>query len=344
MRYLITGGAGFIGSHLAEELVRDGEQVTIIDDLSTGSIENIEHLKSEVRFRYIIDTVLNRRLMAELIDWADIVFHLAAVVGVKLVIESPVKAIETNVKTAEVVFELAAKKSKRVLITSTSEVYGKREDVPFSEEDDLVLGPTSTARWSYACSKVIDEFLGLAYWKERGLPVVVARLFNIIGPRQSDRYGMVIPNLIKQALRDEPITVFGDGTQTRCFSWVGDAVDALIKLAKHPRAVGEVFNLGSDEEVRIIDVAQLIKQLTGSNSEIVLVPYDEAYGDGFEDMRRRVPDLTKIRNLIGYHPTLRLPDMISLMIEYYEAQLIEAGRRGNRLSALFRSQWVRRMR
>jgi len=261
-----------------------------------------------------------------------------------LVIESPVKAIETNVKTAEVVFELAAKKSKRVLITSTSEVYGKREDVPFSEEDDLVLGPTSTARWSYACSKVIDEFLGLAYWKERGLPVVVARLFNIIGPRQSDRYGMVIPNLIKQALRDEPITVFGDGTQTRCFSWVGDAVDALIKLAKHPRAVGEVFNLGSDEEVRIIDVAQLIKQLTGSNSEIVLVPYDEAYGDGFEDMRRRVPDLTKIRNLIGYHPTLRLPDMISLMIEYYEAQLMEAGRRGNRLSALFRSQWVRRMR
>jgi UDP-glucose 4-epimerase len=317
MRCLVTGGAGFIGSHLAEELLRNGEQVTIIDDLSTGSIENIEHLKSEVRFRYIIDTVLNHRLMVELIDWADVVYHLAAAVGVKLIIDSPVKALETNLETTEVVLDLAAKKGKKVIITSTSEVYGKTQKVPFNEDDDLVLGPTSRHRWSYACSKAIGEFLGLAYWREYGLPVVIARLFNTVGPRQTGRYGMVIPTFVQQALRGDPITVYGDGTQTRCFSWVGDIVDALIKLAQHPGAAGEIVNIGTDEEVKIIEVARLAKVLTNSDSEVVTIPYDEAYGEGFEDMPRRVPDLSKVQQLIDYQPTVNLAEILCSVIEYY---------------------------
>jgi len=320
MKCLITGGAGFIGSHLAEQLLAQGEEVTVIDDLSTGSIANIEHLTSDFRFRYVIDTVLNRPLMRELIDWADVIFHLAAAVGVRLIIESPTRAIETNVKTAEVVLELAARKKKRVLITSTSEVYGKTQKVPFREDDDMVLGSTARPRWSYACSKAIEEFLALAYWKEKGLPVIIVRLFNTVGPRQTDRYGMVIPTFVRQALSGEPITVYGDGTQTRCFTWVGDVVGALIRLIRHPGAVGEILNIGSDEEVRILDVAHLVKRVTRSSSEIVLIPYDSAYGDGFEDMPRRVPDLTKIRSLIGYRPTLTLREIIAHVVAFYQDQ------------------------
>jgi len=316
---LVTGGAGFIGSHLAEELLRAGHAVTVVDDLSTGSIENIEPLTSEVRFRYVIDTILNRRLMAELVDWADIIFHLAAVVGVKLVVEDPVRAIRTNVRATEIILELAAPKRKKVVFTSTSEVYGKTSRVPFREDDDLVLGAPWRSRWGYACSKALGEFLALAYWREYGVPVVIARLFNTVGPRQTNRYGMVIPTFVCQALRGEPITVYGDGQQTRSFCWVGDTVRALVALAEHPGAVGQIFNVGSDEEVRIVDVAHQVKALTGSVSPIVFIPYDRAYGDDFEDMRRRVPDLTKIRALIGYRPTVRLEEILRQVILYYRS-------------------------
>lgn len=285
MRCVITGGAGFIGSHLAEELLRAGHVVTVVDDLSTGRLENIEPLMSEARFRYVIDTVLNRRRMVELVEWADVVFHLAAVVGVKLVIENPVRAIETNVRATELVLELAASKGKKVVFTSTSEVYGKTARAPFREDDDLVLGATWRSRWGYACSKALGEFLALAYWREHGVPVVIARLFNTVGPRQTDRYGMVLPTFVRQALRGEPITVYGDGEQTRSFCWVGDTVRALIALAEHPDAVGHVFNVGNDEEVRIVDLAHRVKALSGSDSPIVFIPYDRAYGDGFEDTR-----------------------------------------------------------
>ena len=316
MHLLVTGGAGFIGSHLTEELLGRGEEVTIIDDLSTGSMRNIEHLKGQPGFRYVLDTIMNEPVMAELVDTADVVFHLAASVGVRLIIESPVRTIETNIKGTEIVLNLAAKKKKKVVLASTSEVYGKQHKLPFNERDDLVLGPTDKGRWSYACSKAIDEFLALAYWKEKSTPVVIARLFNTVGPRQTGRYGMVIPTFVTQALRHEPLTVFGDGTQSRCFGWIGDAVNALIDLANHPDAVGEVFNVGSDEEVRIRDVAELAKELTGSSSEIVLVPYDQAYEQGFEDMRRRVPDISKIGALTGYHPTVRLRSILTEVIAY----------------------------
>jgi UDP-glucose 4-epimerase len=316
MQVLITGGAGFIGSHLAEELLRRGEEVVVVDDLSTGSIRNIEHLKGNERFRYVIDTIMHRPVMAELVDAADVVFHLAASVGVRLIIESPVRTIETNIRGTEIVLELAAKKRKTVLLASTSEVYGKQNRVPFSEVEDLVLGPTHKGRWSYACSKAIDEFLALAYWKEKKLPVIVARLFNTVGPRQTGRYGMVIPTFVEQALAGRPITVFGDGQQSRCFGWVGDAVNALIALAHHPGAVGKVFNVGNDQEVRILDVARMAKELAASDSEIVLVPYDEAYEEGFEDMRRRVPELSKLRSAIGYAPTLDLRRILLEVIRH----------------------------
>jgi len=316
MRCVITGGAGFIGSHLAEELLRAGHVVTVVDDLSTGRLENIEPLMSEARFRYVIDTVLNRRRMVELVEWADVVFHLAAVVGVKFVIENPVRAIETNVRATELVLELAASKGKKVVFTSTSEVYGKTARAPFREDDDLVLGATWRSRWGYACSKALGEFLALAYWREHGVPGVIARLFNTVGPRQTDRYGMVLPTFVRQALRGEPITVYGDGEQTRSFCWVGDTVRALIALAEHPDAVGHVFNVGNDEEVRIVDLAHRVKALSGSDSPIVFIPYDRAYGDGFEDMRRRVPDLTKIRTLIGYQPTVRLDEILQRVIAH----------------------------
>jgi UDP-glucose 4-epimerase len=319
MRALITGGAGFIGSHLAEELLSRGDEVVVIDDLSTGSIQNIEALKGHPRFRYVIDTIMDRPVMAELVDAADIVFHLAASVGVRLIIESPVRTIETNIRGTEVVLELAAKKRKKVLLASTSEVYGKQNHVPFREGDDLLLGPTHKGRWSYACSKAIDEFLALAYWKEKRLPVIVARLFNTVGPRQTGRYGMVIPTFVGQALAGRPITVFGDGDQSRCFGWVGDTVAALSALADHPAAVGEVFNVGNDKEVTILEVARLAKEITGSDSEIVRIPYDEAYEEGFEDMRRRVPDISKLRAAVGYEPTLTLPEILSAVVRHLSA-------------------------
>jgi len=316
MKALLTGGAGFVGSHLSEALLDRGDQVQVLDDLSTGSIDNIQHLKGREGFEYVIDSVMNERLTAELIDRADVVFHLAAAVGVKLIVEAPVRTIETNVHGTEVVLKHASKKGKLVVIFSTSEVYGKSMAIPFGEDADLVIGPTSKHRWAYACSKAIDEFLALAYWKEHKLPVIVARLFNTVGPRQTGQYGMVIPNFVRQALAGTPITVFGDGEQRRAFGYVGDVVGALIKLVQEPKCVGGVFNIGNTEEISILDLARRIKTLTGSSSDIVLVPYDEAYEAGFEDMPRRVPDLTKIERLVGYAPTVGLDEILALVIAH----------------------------
>jgi UDP-glucose 4-epimerase len=320
MRVLITGGAGFIGSHLAETLLDRGDEVHILDDLSTGSVSNISHLKPHPRFHYTIDTVMNERLLAELVDDCDTVVHLAAAVGVKLIVEAPVHTIETNVHGTEVVLKHANKKKKLVVIASTSEVYGKGVTVPFSEEDDLVLGPTQKHRWAYACSKMIDEFLALAYWKERKLPVIVIRLFNTVGPRQTGRYGMVIPTFVRQGLNGEPITVFGDGTQRRSFTYVGDVIRAMVALINEPRAVGQVFNIGNGAEISIGDLAERIKVLTGGRSEIVRIPYDEAYETGFEDMPRRVPDISKIHALVGFTPTVDLEEILSRVVDYCRHQ------------------------
>jgi UDP-glucose 4-epimerase len=317
VKNLITGGAGFIGSHLAEALIERGDEVFVIDDLSTGSIENIIHLKAHPRFHYVIDTIRNHAALVELIDRCDMIYHLAAAVGVKLIVEKPVRTIETNIAGTEIVLQLANKKSKKVLIASTSEVYGKSERVPFNEDDDMVLGTTSKSRWSYACSKAIDEFLALAYHKQHRLPVVISRLFNTVGPRQTGRYGMVIPTLVRQALAGEPLTVYGDGRQTRSFTYVKDVVGALIALAGHPGAVGEVFNVGNDQAISIEDLARLIRQRTGSSSEITYVPYDVAYQQGFEDMRRRVPDIGKVHNLIGFRPTMQIEGIVDAVIAYF---------------------------
>lgn len=314
LRSLITGGAGFVGSHLAEELLRRGEEVYIIDDLSTGRIDNIEHLKLNSRFHYLIDSVRNEPVLAELVDRCDVVYHLAAAVGVKLIVESPVNTIETNVHGTEVVLKLANKKKKKVLITSTSEVYGKSTAVPFREDHDLVLGSTTKGRWSYACSKAIDEFLAIAYWREKHLPVVIVRLFNTVGPRQTGRYGMVIPNFVQQAISCQPITVYGNGQQSRAFGYVGDVVNALANLAHHPDAVGEVFNIGATQEITINDLAALVKKMTGSKSEIIHIPYDRAYEEGFEDMPRRLPDISKIQRLMDYRPSLDLKAILERII------------------------------
>ena len=319
MKAFITGGAGFIGSHLAERLLDDGHEVSVLDNLSTGSIDNIAHLKGRSGFSYTIDSVTNEPLLAELIDGCDVVFHLAAAVGVKLIVEQPVHTIETNVHGTEVVLKHANKKKKLVFIASTSEVYGKSADVPFREAADLVLGPSVKHRWAYACSKLIDEFLALAYWKEKKLPVVIVRLFNTVGPRQTGQYGMVLPTFVRQALAGHPITVFGDGTQSRSFTYVGDVVDALVRLATNPRAVGEVFNIGNMGEVSIGDLAARVKQMAGSCSPIHYIPYDQAYEAGFEDMPRRVPDISKIRALVGYEPKLQLDDIIRSVIEHMRA-------------------------
>lgn len=318
MNYLITGGAGFIGSHLAEVLLKQGADVAVIDDLSTGSILNIEHLKGNRRFHYVLDTVMNRAIMSEMVDRADVIVHLAAAVGVRLIVESPVRTIETNIKGTELVLELASKKKKKVVIASTSEVYGKATKVPFCEDDDLVMGATNKGRWSYACSKMIDEFLALAYWKEKQVPTVVVRLFNTVGPRQTGQYGMVVPRFVQQARRGEPITVYGDGSQRRCFTWVGDVVQALTALSEHPGAVGEIFNLGNTEEVTILELAERAKRLIGSASPIVFVPYEQAYAAGFEDMPRRVPSIEKAHRLIGYRPTLGLDGILKSVNEYFE--------------------------
>ena len=322
MKVLITGGAGFIGSHLAERLLARGDEVHLLDDLSTGSIENIALVKNHPNLTYHIDTIRNYRLTAELVDMCDIVYHLAAAVGVRLIVESPVSTIETNIRGTDIVLSLAAKKRKRVVITSTSEVYGKRNRVPFSEDDDLVMGPTNKGRWSYACSKAIDEFLAIAYWKEKRVPTVIARLFNTVGPRQTGRYGMVIPNFVQQALTGQDITVYGDGTQTRCFTHVSDVVAALIAIAEHPQAVGEVYNIGSDHEITMLELAERIKHLTESASNIVFVPYDQAYEAGFEDMMRRVPDISKIRALIGYNPRVDLDGLLTSIIEYHREKMV----------------------
>ena len=320
MKALITGGAGFIGSHLSERLLQCGHEVGIIDNLSTGSIDNIAHLKSHPKFSYTIDTVTNEPILAELVDRSDVVVHLAAAVGVKLIVEAPVHTIETNVHGTEVVLKLANKKKKLVLIASTSEVYGKSTDVPFREDADLVLGPSHKHRWAYACSKLIDEFLALAYWKERKLPVIIVRLFNTVGPRQTGQYGMVIPNFVRQALAGQPITVFGDGQQSRSFTYVGDVVRAVVALIDEPRAIGHVFNIGNGFEITIGDLAERIRTLTGSRSEIVKIPYDQAYEAGFEDMPRRVPDISKIKALVGYAPTVELDEILTRVIEHFRQQ------------------------
>lgn len=317
MKVLITGGAGFIGSHLADAYIERGDEVFVIDDLSTGSIDNIQHLKAHPRFHYEIESVQRLPVLAELVDTCDVVFHLAAAVGVKLIVESPVRTIETNVRGTEVVLAAANKKKKRVLIASTSEVYGLSEHVPFREDGNLVMGATTKGRWSYACSKAIDEFLALAYWREKKLPTIVVRLFNTVGPRQTGQYGMVIPTFVKQALSGRPITVYGSGDQTRCFGFVGDIVKALVALMDHPDAVGNVFNIGSSEEISINALAERVRDLTNSASEIVHIPYGEAYEEGFEDMPRRVPDTTKVRDLIGFHASTSLDTILKEVIGFY---------------------------
>lgn len=315
MHVLITGGAGFIGSHLADACLLRGDDVYVLDDLSTGSIYNIEHLKDNPSFHYTIDAVQNRAVTAELVDRADVVFHLAAAVGVRRIIDSPVHTIENNLQATEIILSLAAKKSKPVLFASTSEVYGQSTDLPFREDGQIVLGATTKGRWSYGCAKAMDEFLALAYCRERQLPVTIVRMFNTVGPRQTGHYGMVVPTLVRQALTNQPITVFGDGSQSRCFGYVGDVTGALLQLMDHPEATGQVFNIGSTDEITILDLAKHVKAVTGSASPIVLVPYDEAYAEGFEDMPRRVPDTSKIRDLIGYAPTTTLDTILRLVIE-----------------------------
>jgi UDP-glucose 4-epimerase len=320
LRYLITGGAGFIGSHLADELLARGNKVHVLDDLSTGAIDNIRHLKDRPGFSYTVESAMSAPLVAELVDDADVVYHLAAAVGVELIVESPVRTIETNVHATEVVLTQANKKKKPVFIASTSEVYGKSGKLPFHEESDLLLGPTSKGRWSYACSKALDEYLALAYWKERRLPVVVGRLFNTVGPRQTSRYGMVVPTLARQAIAGQPITVYGDGMQRRCFCHVKDVVIALADLMSRNDAYGEVFNVGSTEEISILDLAQRVREAAGSESEIVFVPYDEAYEEGFEDMRRRLPDTGKLQRLLGWQPTRGLSQILADVVEHERAR------------------------
>jgi UDP-glucose 4-epimerase len=319
VRFLITGGAGFIGSHLADELLERGDQVHVLDDLSTGSIDNMRHLKGKPGFEYTIDSAANAPIVAELVDSADVVFHLAAAVGVQLIVESPVRTIETNVHCTEVVLAQASKKQKPVFIASSSEVYGKSADLPYREDGDLTLGATIKGRWSYACSKAIDEFLAIAHWKERKLPTVIGRLFNTVGPRQTGRYGMVIPNFVTQALADRPLTVYGDGTQRRCFCHVADVVRALADLMRREDVYGEVFNIGSDSEIEIRQLAERVVDMTGSPSEITLIPYDVAYEEGFEDMQRRIPDTTKIYERIDWRPTRSLDEILADVIDEHRA-------------------------
>jgi nucleoside-diphosphate-sugar epimerase len=323
VRALITGGAGFIGSHLAEHLLARHYRVIVLDDLSTGSIANIRHLKNNHHFHYVIDSVMNRPVLAELIDEADVVFHLAAAVGVRLIVESPVRTLDTNIRATELVLDTAVKKRKKTLITSTSEVYGKSNNPRFAEDDDLILGPPIRGRWSYACSKAIDEFMAIAYHRERSLPAIIVRLFNTVGPRQTGNYGMVLPRFVSQALAALPITIYGDGTQTRCFGWVGDVVDAIVKLSELRSSEGMIFNIGSDEEVSINQLAELVREVADSRSAITYRSYDEAYGREFEDMMRRVPDLSRIRQAIGYRPTKSLREIVIAVAEDIRKRMSE---------------------
>lgn len=324
MKILITGGAGFIGSHLAERFLKEGHSVAVIDDLSTGSIDNIAHLKGMAGFNYTVDSVFRASTVAEWVDWCDVVFHLAAAVGVRLVVESPVKTIETNVHGTEVVLKASAKKGKRVVIASTSEVYGKSNKLPFFEDADLVLGPSNAGRWSYACSKALDEFLALAYVVEKRVPVTVVRLFNTVGPRQTARYGMVLPRFVRQALCDEPITVYGDGSQSRCFSYVLDVVEALFRIVQNEKTIGEIINIGNDNEVSINELANIICSRLHSQSEVIRIPYEEAYGPGFEDMARRVPSLAKLESLIGYRPSTPLVTIIDAVADEMRTQGLDS--------------------
>jgi UDP-glucose 4-epimerase len=319
---LITGGAGSIGSQLAEELLKRGDEVYVLDDLSTGSINNIKHLKTNPRFHYVIDTMMHESLLAELIDGAEVVYHLAAAVGVFLVAESPIYTIETTVKGTELVLKWANKKKRKVLLTSSSEVYGKGTRIPFTETDDLIIGPSNMGRWSYACSKLLDEFMTMAYYKQYSLPVVVARLFNTVGPRQVGRYGMVIPRLVTQALKNEPLTVFGDGKQTRSFCHVRDCVHALISLMESEQTNGEIYNVGNPDEITIESLAQSIVAATNSQSEIKYVPYEQAYTENFEDTRRRVPNIAKIQAAIGWTPQIPLAEILA---EVISAQTLVGG-------------------
>jgi len=324
MNILITGGAGFVGSHLADRLIADGHHITVIDNLSTGRYQNVAHLEGRERFRLLIDTVLNQTLMEELIRESDRVFHMASAVGVKLIMERPVRTIETIFRGTDVVLEFCSRYRKRVLIPSTSEVYGKGISVPFHENDDLLTGATNKHRWAYACAKTLDEFLALAHWKETRLPVVVVRLFNTVGPRQTGQYGMVVPRFVKAALENEPITVHGDGTQSRCFGHVADVVDGLVKTLENPNCFGEVINLGNSEETTIKALAEKAIEMTGSSSEIRYIPYEDVYGDGFEDMQRRVPSLEKAAALLGYKPTRTLEDIINDVSSEFSAELADS--------------------
>ena len=317
MKYLVTGGAGFIGSHLSERLLARGDQVMVLDDLSTGAMSNIAHLEGHPGFTMRIGSALDSLLVRELVDRCDATIHLAAAVGVRLIVERPVHTIETNVRATEVVLDAASRKQKPVLLASTSEVYGKSTKFPFSEEDDLCLGATSRSRWAYACSKALDEWLGLAYNAEKGVPVTIVRFFNTVGPRQTGRYGMVLPNFVRQAMKGEPITVYGDGRQSRCFGHVKDAIEAVTRLLAAPSAVGRVFNVGSNEEVTILGLAERVRDAVGSSSPIEKIAYEDAYIAGFEDMFRRVPDLTRLQATIDYRPRTTLDEIIRDIIEYY---------------------------
>jgi UDP-glucose 4-epimerase len=328
LRFLITGGAGFIGSHLAERILERGDRVVLLDNLSTGSIENIRHIKGSDRLTYHLDNIENRQLLAELVDDADVVVHLAAAVGVKLIVESPVRTIETNVNGTQMVLETASKKRKLVLAASTSEVYGKNTNVPFHEDADLVLGPTTKGRWSYAASKALDEFLALSYWKEKKLPVIVVRLFNTVGPRQTGRYGMVLPNFVSAALDAKPIAVYGTGKQSRCFCDVRDTVEALLRLIDTPQSIGQVVNVGNTEEISIEALAHLVKQRTASASPIEFIPYDQAYEPGFEDMMRRVPCVDKLHSLTGFRPATPLTEIIDRVTAYFRTQTERHSRPG----------------
>jgi UDP-glucose 4-epimerase len=323
MRALITGGAGFIGSHLAEELLRRGDLVHVIDDLSTGRLENLTNVMNSPRFSIAVETILNETVMDRLVSECDIIYHLGAAVGVELIVSKPVEVIQTNILGTDMVLKLANRYLKKVVITSTSEIYGKSNHVPFKENDDRVLGPTTKNRWSYSSSKAIDEFLALAYHKEKRLETIIVRLFNTVGPRQTGRYGMVLPRFVVQALKGEPITVYNDGTMIRCFTYVNDVVDAIIALTHHSEAIGQIFNIGSTEAISIKDLALKIKEKTGSDSPIKFVPYDEAYEQGFEDMSIRIPDLSKIKTLIGYHPSINLDGILDRVIEYFSTDKLK---------------------
>ncbi len=321
MKAFITGGSGFIGSHLAEKLIQNGNQVTVLDNLSTGRYENIAHLDNNLNFQLVVGSILDEFLVDKFVERCDVIFHLAAAVGVELVVKKPWESLITNIKGSEIVLQMAHRYRKKVLTTSSSEIYGKNKEGPLKEEDDRILGSPLKSRWAYSTSKAIDEILSFLYWKEKNLPTIIVRLFNTVGPRQTGAYGMVIPKFICQALKGEPITIHGDGRQTRCFLHVDDAVDALINLMEHPKAIGDVFNVGSQEEISIEDLSKKVIQMTGSASQVTYVPYHEAYEDGFEEMHRRVPDITKVKNLIGFSPTINLEGILRDVIKFHEKKV-----------------------